>query len=86
MPAPGRDHDLDDVLAVILERNGALSVLRNGRLSSELLEDVVGGELLLQRTPTDRRGLRAIHLGAPWPVGVIRAHLVTAVRAGRGAE
>lgn len=44
--------DLDDVLAVVLERNGALSVLRNGRLSPELLEDVVGGELLVQRTPT----------------------------------
>ena len=35
---------LDEVQAAVLERNGAISVLRRGPLSAELMEDVVDGQ------------------------------------------
>ena len=40
---------LSEVQAVVLERNGAISVLRGGPLSPMLVEDVVDGHLLTSR-------------------------------------
>lgn len=42
---------LDEVQAAVLERNGAISVLRRGPLSAELLEDVVDGPLVVGSHP-----------------------------------
>lgn len=40
-------HRYEDVAAVILERTGAISVLRQGEtIAPDMLADVIGGELL----------------------------------------
>jgi uncharacterized membrane protein YcaP (DUF421 family) len=55
---------LDHVLAVVLERNGQVSVLRHGPVSLELFEDVFGAQALRDLVEHGRAAPTAP--GSPW--------------------